>query len=142
MKHFINIPLFAGLATLCCLATLAPTASQQAAAQIVISVPRTTSSYYSGYAPRYSSAYQSGYTYNNYRYTGYGNGPYGYGAPAQYGYGSTMQYGYPSSTTFGYRNTPVQSSYYRGVRLRGDSYRPVYNPNAGRYYNPYGYQQF
>jgi hypothetical protein len=136
MKHSINIPVLAGLATLCCLATLAPTASQEAAAQIVITVPRTSSSYYNGYAPRYTSAYQSGYTYDNYRYTGYGSGPYGYG------YGSTMQYGYQPSTTFGYSNVPTRTLYYRGVRLRGDSYRPVYNPSAVRYYNPYGYRQY
>jgi hypothetical protein len=138
----MNTPLLAGLATICCLATLAPMGAQEAAAQIVVTVPRTTSSYYSGYTPRYTSAYQSGYTYNNYRYTGYGNGPYGYGAPAQFGYGSTTQFGYPFSTTFGNRTIRTQSSYYPGIRLHNNRYQPIYNPSAVRYYNPYGYRRF
>jgi hypothetical protein len=129
-----------------CLVALTPTASKEAVAQ-GIRVTGITYPYY-GYSGGYNSGYGTGYggygyngnvyggyghngnVYRGYGYSGYGNGPYGYGSSGAYGYPSYGGYGYGNSTTY--------TLYYRGARLQGGTYRPIYNPNDTRFYSPYG----
>lgn len=146
MTHAIHLLAIAGaMAAVFGLPPLASTASNQTVAQITISEPGVTRSYYNGYRPRYDSRYASGNGRSG--YTGYGNGPYGYGSSTTYGYRSSTPFGYrssisyeyPSSGAYGDRIGTSYRLYYRGVRLRGGTYRPVYNPNNDRFYSPYGY---
>src|SRR5687768_8051330 len=117
MTHTVRLPALSG-AMLLCLAALASTASNEAAAQ-GIRAPRDAQSYYNGYSAGYNSGYQNGYT-------GYGYGPYGYG--------SSSQFEPRTSTGYGYQNGTYNSLYYRALRLRGGTY----SPNTVRVYNPYG----
>jgi len=110
-------------------AFLASAFSNKAMAQITISVPGITRSYYNGYSTHYRPG--SGYGYRGRTYTGYGTG--------RYGYGSAVPYGYPSSRGYGYRSGRSHSTYYGGAYLRGGSYRSVYRLPTTRYYSPYGY---
>lgn len=117
MTHTIRFPPLAGaMAIAFCLATLAITAPNQAAAQGIRA--SAAQAYYNGYGAGYNSGYQNGYGY-----TGYGNGPYGYGSAAPYGYPSN-RYGYQSGTYNGLD--------YRALRLHG---RTIYTT---RFYDPYG----
>jgi hypothetical protein len=120
-----------------CLATLVPTASNEALAQ-GIRVTSNAQSYYNGYGAGYNSGYQNGYGINSYGryatsgngYTGYGNGPYGYG--------SSGMFAYPSAGLFGYSNRTTYGLDYRALRYEGGTYRRIYAPDNTRYYNPYG----
>ena len=133
MTFTIRLPAFVGaMAAAFCLATLAITASNEAAAQVIV-VPGSTYSYYNGYGPVYSSAfgpaYTSGYGYR--RYTGYGYGPYVYGSSSAYGYPSSGGYVYPRFTS--------NRVFHSGLRLHGGAYQPIYIPNNTMYYSPYGF---
>lgn len=141
MTQLIRLPKYsAAMAAVFCLATLAPTVSNEAAAQTIRVYGSTHG--YNGYGQGYNSGYgnrhsgyshNSGYGYNSRRgYTGYGNGPYAYGASSPYmrpGL-STDRYGYRSGASYGF--------YYRGLRFGGGNYIR----NNARYYSPYGYRGF
>jgi len=151
MTHTDRVSAFAGaMAAALCVATLSPLSSGSASAQelpsatVIRSYYGTDSNSYSGFgAGRYGSAiYQSG-GYRMYGqgvyggmpqgYTGYGNGPYAYGAPVV---GTYPSYYSP----YGYRSVPAYSPGYGGaLPFLGRVYRPVYNPNGARLYMPYGY---
>jgi hypothetical protein len=137
MTRTVRFPAMAGaLAAAFCLATLAPAASKEAAAQ-VIWAPGNPQVYYNGFGAGYNNGYDNGYgRYGavNYGYTVYGNGPYVYGSPAMFGN--------PTTGLFGYRNGASFSPDYRGLRYDGGAYRRVYTPNNARYYSPYGYSGF
>jgi hypothetical protein len=136
MTQIIRLCMFAGaLAAVYGLPPLASTSSNQAVAQITIVVPGVNRSYYNGYS--YNHGYQS--MYDRRAYTGYGRGPYGYGSPTMFRNRSTAPFGNQYSRAYGYQRGASQSLYYRGVRLRGGTYQPIYNPNTTRYYSPYGY---
>jgi hypothetical protein len=138
MTHVIRLCVFAGaLAAVYGLPPLASTTSNQAVAQISIVVPGVNRSYYNGYSPHYNRGYLS--VYGRRAYTGYGSGPYGYGSPTMFGNRSTTRFGNQYSRVYGYQRGTSQSLYYRGVRLHGGTYQPIYNPNTTRYYSPYGY---
>jgi hypothetical protein len=114
--------------------SLTPSISNEAVAQITISVPGVTRSYYNGYGTHYRPAI--GYRHSGRAYSAYGNGPYGYGSAVPFGYPSS---GYPYSGGYGFRTGTSYSTYFGGSYLRGGSYRPVYVPHSTRYYVPYGY---
>jgi hypothetical protein len=151
MTHTDRVSAFAGaIAAALCVTTLSPLSSGSARAQELPSatVIRTyyaaDSNGYSGFgAGRYGSPiYQSG-GYRMYGqgvyggmpqgYTGYGNGPYAYGAPVVYTYPSS------SYSPYGYRSVPAYPGYGAAAPFQGRVYRPVYNPNGARMYFPYGY---
>jgi hypothetical protein len=156
MTQMIRLPALAGAITAAlCLATLAPTNSNEAVAQgIRVSVPvqaRYGMGYnrYSGYGSgrygvgSYQSAGYRGYGYSDYGYGGYGGQAYGYSGYGNgpYGYGSPAVYTYPS-VSYGYRIAPTYNLQYRGLQFQGGAYRPVYNPNQTRFYSPYGYERY
>ena len=93
-------------------ACLTPPTSSDAEAQITISVPGFTRSYYNGYSSSYPAP------------------------SAQYGYPSS---GYPYSGGYGFRTGNSYSTFYSGAYSRSGRYRPVYVPQSTRYYVPYGY---
>ena len=139
MTYVFRLFVLAGaLAAVYGLPPLASTTSHQAVAQITVVVPGVNRSYYSGYRSYYNGGYHS--AYGRRAYTGYGSGPYGYGSTAMYRHGSTAPFGYQSSAVYGYPRGTSQSFYYRDMRLHGGAYRRVYNPNATRFYSPYGYR--
>jgi len=112
--------------------------SNEAVAQITITVPGANRSHYNGYSSYYNRGYEGGYVQHG--YTGYGGGPYGYGSTT-YGYRSTAPFGYRPSAEYGYRGSTSRSLYDRRLRLHGGtgSYRSIYIPPTTRYYSPYGY---
>jgi len=120
MRHSVRFAACcATLAVVFCLAPVAPTVSNQAAAQGVY----VNRGYYYGHTGGYGSAYR-GYGYGA-GYNGYGTGPYGYrSATAMFPYAPSGGYGYRYGTLYDYG----------GVR---EAYRSVYNPNFTGYYNPY-----
>ena len=142
MTRTFRLPMLAvALAALGCLTTLAPLASNEAAAQGII-VTRNTRTYYNGYGPGYNIGYQSAYGMNRYgryagdgyAYTGYGNGPYGYRSPGMFAY--------PSAGLFGDRSGASYNLDYRALRYDNGAYRRIYAPNNTRYYSPYGNVRF
>ena len=112
---------------------LTPAISNEAVAQITITVPGVSRSYYNGYTANSRPGY--GYRNNQRAYTGYGYGTYGYGSAIPYG---NPYYGYPYSGGYGFRGTSF-STYNGGAYFRSGVYRPVYNPYSTRYFVPYGY---
>jgi hypothetical protein len=138
MTHPIRLPAVAVAAVaVFCLAFLTPTASSQLFAQ-QFQTPGNAQVYYYGTSPYYGNSpvdiNRYGTAYGGAGYTGYGNGAYGYGTPAQYEY--------PASAVYGFRSSPTQHLYNRAFHLRSGTYRSLYNPTTTRYYSPYGYRRY
>jgi hypothetical protein len=132
MTRIVRFPVLTGaLAIACCLATLGPLTSKEAAAQVILA-PGNPQPYYNSYSAGYNSPYQSGYApYGaaNSGYTVYGNGPYVYGSSGLYG-NSTP------GVVYGATYAPAS----QGVQYGGAIYPRTYAPSNVRYYSPYGYQ--
>ena len=86
--------------------------------------------YYGGYGRGYNG-YNGYYSRNQYQYSNYGNGPYGYGSGSSRMFPSN--YGHNSSNTAYYNGYTGYSGYY------APSYVPVYNPYGFGVYNSYGW---
>lgn len=147
MTHTIRLATLAGLLVGgFCLATLSPAASNEANAQLVIQLGRTSNNVPQAYYHGYGTGYRTGNGYvwqgtRSYGYTGYGIGSYGYGSQIQNGFG--YDYGYPSSGYgYGTGSGATHDLYYGGSRSLGRSYYPVYNPNHRRFYSPYGHRGY
>ena len=127
MTRKLRLPALAGaMSAAFCLATLAPTASNEAVAQgirVYVAQPQ-----YNGYGAGYSSGY--GNRYGSNLYGGYGSGTYGnrYSSNPYGSYGNST-YGY---STYGYSTYGNGNYGNSGYSFRTDTYTGV-----GQ--SPYGY---
>ena len=132
MTRIVRFPVLTGaLAIACCLATLGPLTSKEAAAQVILA-PSNPQPYYNSYGAGYNSPYQHGYVQYgavNSGYTVYGNGPYVYGSSGVFGNSIP-------GVVYGASYGPDT----RGTLYGGQPYPRAYAPSNVRYYSPYGYQ--
>ena len=114
-----------------CLVPQSPLAPSPTHAQQIL-FPGGSQVYQYQYRPHYGGGYENRSARQI--YSGYGFGPYEYGAVPMYPSVS------PNANV--YRRGASSSLFYRGIRSQGRGNRSIFVPNNARVYSPYGFGRF